>query len=427
MLAAEPQSPTTTITLTYPERMLGYTEESKAHFKRSKYIRKYLSRKATASLTSSKTYATHLAAFAFYIYKEQKGQQVDAFIDSIKAGQRDPYDILAEFASFLRESRTGRYALGANHIIQMVKTARKCLRMSGVNINNEDFREFVSLPKKVRKQKTAIDKLAMSRLLNSCKDVQLSTVVLFHAVLGPRPIEAFAVRNMDLNLESEVPKVTFRAEYSKIRVERTRYLTKELAGQLKLWLKYKYRKHRVCTKDGTMITVYPEPKPTDLVFAPWHIDESKNPEPRYLYTTMRQKFAELADTLEAGWENDNRRRKVTLYSLRRLVKTTISDLGYGDFSEYWIGHLGSTYYNKPEKERVELFRKIEPHLTYMDVGSMQEKTSDMQSELDAKDAQLRQVQEQMALVMMYLMENDPDKKAEISRKLIAKGYVPTNL
>jgi uncharacterized protein YPO0396 len=47
----------------------------------------------------------------------------------------------------------------------------------------------------------------------------------------------------------------------------------------------------------------------------------------------------------------------------------------------------------------------------------------MQSELDAKDAQLRQVQEQMALVMMYLMENDPDKKAEISRKLIEKGYV----
>lgn len=305
MLAAEPQSPTTTITLTYHERMLGYTEESKTHFKRSKCIHKYLSRKATASLTSSKTYATHLAAFAFYIYKEQKRQEVDAFIDSIKAGQRDPCDILAEFASFLRESRTGRYALGANHIIQMVKTARKCLRMSGVNINNEDFREFVSLPKKVRKQKTAIDKLTMSRLLNSCKDVQLSTVVLFHAVLGPRPIEAFAVRNMDLDLQSEVPKVTFRAEYSKIRVERTRYLTKELAGQLKLWLKYKYRKHRVCTKDVRMITVYPEPKPTDLVFAPWHIDESKNPEPRYLYTTIRQKFAELADTLEAAASSSN--------------------------------------------------------------------------------------------------------------------------
>jgi hypothetical protein len=212
MLASEPtQSPTATTRLTYPERMLGYTEESKTHFMRSKYIHKYLSRKATGSLSSSKTYATHLAAFAFYIFKEKEGQEVDAFIDSIKTGQNDPYDALAEFASFLRQSRTGKHALGVNHIIQMVKTARKCLRMSGVDINNEDFRELVSLPKKVRKQKTAIDKLTVSKLLNSCKDVQLSTVVLFHAVLGPRPIEAFATRNTDLDLESEVPKVTFRA------------------------------------------------------------------------------------------------------------------------------------------------------------------------------------------------------------------------
>jgi CBS domain len=82
---------------------------------------------------------------------------------------------------------------------------------------------------------------------------------------------------MDLELESEVPKVTFRAQYSKVRAERTRYLTKELAGQLKLWLKYKYRKHRVCTKEDRMITVYPESKPTNLVFAHWHTDESKSP------------------------------------------------------------------------------------------------------------------------------------------------------
>lgn len=31
------------LTLTHPERLLGYTEESKAHFKRSRYTHKYLS------------------------------------------------------------------------------------------------------------------------------------------------------------------------------------------------------------------------------------------------------------------------------------------------------------------------------------------------------------------------------------------------
>jgi hypothetical protein len=29
---------------------------------------------------------------------------------------------------------------------------------------------------------------------------------------------------------------------------------------------------------------------------------------------------------------------ITLYSMRRFVTTTIFDLGYQDFSEYFIGH-----------------------------------------------------------------------------------------
>jgi hypothetical protein len=36
------------------------------------------------------------------------------------------------------------------------------------------------------------------------------------------------VRNMDLDLESEVPKVIFRAQYSKVRAERTATLQKSL-------------------------------------------------------------------------------------------------------------------------------------------------------------------------------------------------------
>ena len=42
--------------------------------------------------------------------------------------------------------------------------------------------------------------------------------------------------------------------------------------------------------------------------------------------------------------NSNKiRRKNTLHSFRRFVKTTISDLGYADYSEWFIGHAGSTY------------------------------------------------------------------------------------
>jgi len=42
-------------------------------------------------------------------------------------------------------------------------------------------------------------------------------------------------------------------------------------------------------------------------------------------------------------DGNGNRRQITLHSFRRFVKTTISDLGYSDFSEYFIGHSGSIY------------------------------------------------------------------------------------
>jgi len=47
-----------------------------------------------------------------------------------------------------------------------------------------------------------------------------------------------------------------------------------------------------------------------------------------------------------GTINSSIRRKIILHSFRRFAKTTISDLGYADYSEWFIGHSGSTYWLK---------------------------------------------------------------------------------
>ena len=59
--------------------------------------------------------------------------------------------------------------------------------------------------------------------------------------------------------------------------------------------------------------------------------------------------------------------EITLHSFRRFVKTTISDLGYADFSEWFIGHSGSTYWTKKDSEKAEIFRRIEPYLTFLNI------------------------------------------------------------
>ena len=81
-------------------------------------------------------------------------------------------------------------------------------------------------------------------------------------------------------------------------------------------------------------------------------------------------------------EDDNARRKITLHSFRRFVKTTISDLGYQDFSEWFIGHAGSTYWRKKESEKAEIFRKIEPHLTFLNINQLERHGADMQTKIE---------------------------------------------
>jgi uncharacterized coiled-coil DUF342 family protein len=64
------------------------------------------------------------------------------------------------------------------------------------------------------------------------------------------------------------------------------------------------------------------------------------------------------------------------------VKSMISDLGYGDYSEWFIGHNGSTYCQKKESEKAELFRKIEPYLTFLNVHQSERQGADIQSKVE---------------------------------------------
>ena len=128
----------------------------------------------------------------------------------------------------------------------------------------------------------------------------------------------------------------------------------------------------MCYKDekitGKTITEYrtPDRKENDLVFA---IYNTEMPNPDGIYDDIAKSFAKTLDGMGKGDREDGneRRRQITLHSFRRFVKTTISDLGYSDFSEYFIGHSGSTYWRKKDSEKAEIFRKIEPYLTFLNV------------------------------------------------------------
>ncbi len=119
-----------------------------------------------------------------------------------------------------------------------------------------------------------------------------------------------------------------------------------------------------------------------MVFA---VNQNKqDPDTRSLYADLSPSFGKILVRMGKGEREDNneRRRQITFHSFRRFVKTTISDLGYADYSEYFIGHSGSTYWRKKESEKAEIFQKIEPYLTFLNIHQLERQGADIMSKVN---------------------------------------------
>ena len=138
----------------------------------------------------------------------------------------------------------------------------------------------------------------------------------------------------------------------------------------------------------------PEKKESDLVFSVYQ--NSETAALFSLYVDLCKSFGKTLDRMNKGDREEGsngRRRQITLHSFRQFVKTTVSDLGYSDFSEYFIGHNGSTYWRKKESEKAELFKKIEPYLTFLNIHQLERQGADIQSkvqELEDLNSSLRE-------------------------------------
>ena len=64
------------------------------------------------------------------------------------------------------------------------------------------------------------------------------------------------------------------------------------------------------------------------------------------------------------------------------MKTTVFALGYSDYSEWFIGHSGSTYWRKKDSEKAEIFSKIEPYLTFLNVHQLKRQDADIQTKIE---------------------------------------------
>jgi integrase len=342
----------------------------------------YIDNIAIMNKTTAHEYLMRLNNFRNFVLASYNGKfTVDELVSKVREGSEDPYTIIRNYAAFQQRNNN----ISNSTLKFRVVTLKNFLEFYDVDISPRKFKLKVKLPKVVRKTKEALSKEDVIDILNTCSDIRLKTYLMLLASTGMRPVEALSIRLKDLDLKSNPSRLFVRGEYTKTRSDRTIFLTQDLDNQLSSWISYRYRRRRIChLENGKTVTQYrtPNMKDSDLVFSTHRL--SGNPNPVSLYVEFRTSFAKTLDRMGKGAREDGneRRREITLHSFRRFVKTTISDLGYQDFSEYFIGHSGSTYWTKKESEKAEIFRKIEPYLTFLNVHQLERQGADIQSKIE---------------------------------------------
>jgi integrase len=353
------------------------------HHGKSTALDKYIKNIGAMSKRTAHEYHLRLIGFQDFVIRNYN-TTLDNIITRINEGLEDPYGILSDYVAYLQTN----YHVSTLTLKQRVVTVKNLFEYYDVDISPRKFKLKVKIPKVIRKSKEALSKEDVINILNACSDIRLKTYVVLLGATGLRAVEALSIRVKDLNLQSRPAKIFVRGEYTKTKTDRYVFLTEEVVNQLKQWLDYKHRTRRICHKDNRTwktISEYitPQRNDNDLVFA---IHQDRNhANPDNLYSDLVKSFGKTLDRIGKGLREEssnNRRRQITLHSFRRYVKTTISDLGYSDFSEWFIGHSGSTYWTKKDSEKAEIFRKVEPYLTFLNIPELERQGADIQSKVE---------------------------------------------
>ena len=372
-------------------------------------------------------YHFRLSNFEKFI-TSQYNLTIDDFINNILESKLNPYEILSDFCIHLQG-----LGLHSSSLKNRVITVKNFLEFNDVDISPRKFKLKVKFPKNIRRITEALDKNDITNILNSCSDIKLKTYVMLLASTGMRAVEALSIRIKDIYFESSPVKITIRGEHTKTKEDRYVFLTRETVEQIQKWIDYKYRKRRICYKDektGKSVEEYriPQKNVNDFLFSvkgPYKNSFNSTNRLKIFYNTLVLQFQKTLDRNNMGSKeegngnniissentNNNRiRRKITLHSFRRFVKTTISDLGYADYSEWFIGHSSSTYWTKKDNEKAEIFKKIEPYLTFLNIQQLNRQGADLETKI-----------EELQDVNQVLREKDKMKEdviANLSDKLI---------
>jgi integrase len=371
-------------------------------------VQQFLSSKARGSIYGNIGYKTSLAYLQQFLSVKYSGMTLETIISPLDSKVIDVYKFLDEFVGYLETKN-----LSKSTMHQYMTSVKSYLQYHDIDIVPYKFKKRVMLPKIPREDESAIDQNDIRTILLQCHNHRLKTYLLVLASSGARPVEACALRIRDINFDASLTKIQIRGEYTKTKRSRNVFISDEASHYLKAWIENRFGIVLNKTKK------IDEQLGDCLVFQVQEVNV-RQVKPQAIYRKLVVQFHEVLDSVGLGQRKDGmpKRRKITLHSFRRFVKTTISDsLAGSDYSEWFLGHSKSTYYVSKPEVRAEIYAtKCMKYLTFLDYSTLEatgktmeardnEREKEMQIMGQKYEEKMNAMQEQMNRILEMINYN----------------------
>ena len=329
---------------------------------------------------SKKAYHNGIAHFQDFLKEKYPIHTVETILQPLSKNEIDVYELLDSFVPYLIALK-----LSVKSIMIYLTAIRSFLAYYDVDVIPSKYRRRVKVPKLYREDEEPIDVKDIRKILLSCNNRRIKTYLLILASGGMRATEALAIRLRDIDFSVSPTKIHIRKEFSKTRTSRGIYISDEATQYLKQWIDWKYRdKGNEWTKTKN---------PDDLVFNVYKT--ANEPNPHNLYFRVITEFERLLSVAGMDERKEGmKRRKITLHSFRRYVKSVISNQVNQDYSEWFLGHSKSPYYIIKESERREIYtNKCMKYLTFLDYSTLEATGKNIEAKLSEKEKEIQQLKQ----------------------------------
>ena len=348
-------------------------------------VQEFLAWVSRNSNKTTRVYLIGLSHFQTFLSETERYEKLtlETVVESLTRNEIDVYKLLDDFVAFsISKGKHVGESMSSKSLLVYLAAVKSFLAYYDIDVVASKFKRKVRVPKCYREDEQAIDAADIRKILLTCNNRRLKAVLLVLSSGGMRTVEALSIRNKDIDFSVSPTKIHIRKEYCKTRVARDIYISDESTLYLKQWMDWKNRSK----KNGKALQTSPD----NLVFTHYSLNKNQV-KPEGIYIKVMIEFQKLLEIAQMNQRKEGLlgRRKVTLNSLRRFVKTVISNHAGNDYSEWFLGHAKSPYWTLKEPAKREIYAtKCMKYLTFLDYSNIETPGKNIELKLEDREKEI---------------------------------------